>query len=140
MRWSVFMQAMSASPYCSARKSRFSRPTPCSPVMEPPSAMHSRRISAAHASARSCAPSTRPSNRMSGCRLPSPAWKTLATRMPCRLPIASMPTSASPSRLRGTTPSWTMKSGLRRPTAEKADLRPFHIAIRSAAFCAMRTL
>ena len=33
--------------YCSARKSRFSRPTPCSPVIEPPSAMHSRRISAA---------------------------------------------------------------------------------------------
>ena len=41
---------------------------------------------------------------------------------------ASMPTSASPSRLRGTTPSWTMKSGLRRPTAENAHLRPFHIA------------
>ena len=83
---------------------------------------------------------SRPSNRMSGCRLPSPAWKTLATRMPCLRPIASMPTSASPSRLRGTTPSWTMKSGLSRPTAENADLRPFHIASRSAAFCAMRTL
>ena len=37
-------------------------------------------------------------------------------------------------------PSWTMKSGLSRPTAENADLRPFHIAIRSAAFCAMRML
>ena len=51
----------------------------------------------------------------------------------------SMRTSASPSRLRGTTPSCTMKSELRRPTAENADLRPFQIASRSSAFCAMRT-
>ena len=40
---------------------------------------------------------------------------------------------ASPSRRRGTTPSWTMKSGDRRPTALKALLRPFQMASRSSA-------
>ncbi len=34
---------------------------------------------------------------------------------------------ASPSRFRGTTPSWTIKSGLKWPTAEKTLFRPFHI-------------
>jgi len=40
--------------------------------------------------------------------------------------------SASPSRRRGTTPSCTMKSGDKRPTALNALFRPFQIAIRSA--------
>ena len=46
--------------------------------------------------------------------------------------------SASPSRARGTTPSWTMKSGLRRPTAENAHLRPFQIRARSSSSAATR--
>ena len=111
-------------PRCTSRRgtARFSSPTPCSPVIDPPRRMHSRMISAASTSARSCAPASRPSYRISGCRFPSPAWKTLATRMPCSRDIASIAASASPSRARGTTPSWTMKSGLRRPTAENARL------------------
>ena len=50
-----------------------------------------------------------------------------------------MATSASPSLVRGTTPSWTMKSGLIRPTAENAHLRPFHSSARSSALAATRT-
>ena len=47
--------------------------------------------------------------------------------------ISPMRRRASPSRRRGTTPSCTMKSGERRPTALKALLRPFQMARRSSA-------
>ena len=55
------MQSRSASLYISPRNCRFSSPTPCSPVIDPPRRMHRRRISAARTSARSCAPASRPS-------------------------------------------------------------------------------
>ena len=60
----------------------FSRPTPCSPVMLPPTATHSSRIRAPSASARSSSPGALASKRISGCMLPSPAWNTFATRRP----------------------------------------------------------
>src|SRR5690606_844232 len=60
----------------------FSRPTPCSPVMVPPTSTQSSSILAPICSARSISPGVLASNRMSGCRLPSPAWNTLATRRP----------------------------------------------------------
>jgi hypothetical protein len=40
--------------------------------------------------------------------------------------------STAPSEVRGTTPSCTMKDGLIRPTAAKADLRPAQMTARSA--------
>ena len=45
-----------------------------------------------------------------------------------------------PSRLRGTTPSCTMKSGLSRPTAENALLRPRQIVMRSSVSAATRVV
>src|SRR5262249_53522318 len=45
--------AMSASENCTRMSSRFSMPTPCSPVRQPPSSTHSLRISAPHISTRS---------------------------------------------------------------------------------------
>ena len=57
-------------------------PTPCSPVIDPPCSMQRSRIAPLTFSAASPAPSTASSKSTSGCRLPSPAWKTLATRTP----------------------------------------------------------
>ena len=57
-------------------------PTPCSPVIDPPCSMQRSRISPETSSARSASPGTDSSKSTSGCRLPSPAWKTLATRTP----------------------------------------------------------
>src|SRR3954470_4141434 len=51
----------------------FSMPTPCSPVMEPPSSTQYCKISFPAASVRRVCSSSRGSNRISGCRLPSPA-------------------------------------------------------------------
>src|SRR4029453_4248470 len=58
--------------------------------------------------------------------------------MPCCRDSASIVTSASPRRVRGTTPSWTMKSGLRRPTAENADFLPFQILSCSSCLGRLR--
>src|SRR6185312_8388085 len=63
-------------------RSRFSTPTPCSPVRQPPTSTQSVRISAPKRSARSKEPGSLASNMMSGWRLPSPAWKMLATLSP----------------------------------------------------------
>src|SRR5471032_621961 len=51
----------------------FSRPTPCSPVILPPTFTHSSRILPPRASARSSSPGWLASNRINGCMLPSPA-------------------------------------------------------------------
>ena len=63
-----------------------STPTPCSPVIDPPCWIQRSRIAPLTFSAESPAPSMESSNRTRGCRLPSPAWKTLAIRTPddCR--------------------------------------------------------
>src|SRR4030067_1084515 len=58
--------------------SRFSMPTPCSPVMVPPASTQRRRISAPAATTFSSWPGSASSKRMLGCRLPSPAGETLA--------------------------------------------------------------
>src|SRR3954468_14761240 len=69
--------ARSASENISGIRSRFSTPTPCSPVSTPPTLTHSRRISAPKASARSSSSSFITSKMISGWMLPSPAWNTL---------------------------------------------------------------
>ncbi len=48
------------------------------------------------------------SKSTSGCRLPSPAWKTLATRTPDDSESSAIARSTSGSAVRGITPSWTM--------------------------------
>src|SRR5258708_3769255 len=53
----------------------FSTPTPCSPVMVPPTSMHFSSTSAANSSVRRSSSASFASNRISGCRLPSPARK-----------------------------------------------------------------
>src|SRR5690554_2092305 len=83
----------------------FSRPTPCSPVIEPPTATQSSRILPPTASARSSSPSWLASNRISGCMLPSPAWNTLATRRPYSADRSAMPCSTLGSSRRGMVPS-----------------------------------
>ena len=59
-------------------------PTPCSPVMEPPARRSSARISSPQARALSSSPGLRASNKMMGCKLPSPAWKMLLIAKPYR--------------------------------------------------------
>ena len=66
--------------------------------------------------------------------LPSPAWKTLAIRMPYFSPTLVMNRRMCGSLVRGTTPSWVQKVGLSRPMAPKADLRLFQIATYSGSF------
>src|SRR5207249_7091153 len=75
--------AASASPSkISGMYRSLSSPTPCSPVIVPPAAMHAAMISPLASSTRALRPGTRPSNEMLGCRLPSPAWNTLLTVSP----------------------------------------------------------
>jgi hypothetical protein len=63
--------------YCTAIRSRFSTPTPCSPVRQPPTSTHSFRISAPRPRSVPDRRACWRRNRISGCMLPSPAWKTL---------------------------------------------------------------
>src|SRR6185295_693912 len=83
----------------------FSTPTPCSPVIVPPTATHFSSTSAAKRSVRSSCPASLASNRISGCRLPSPAWNTFGQRSPYFFSSAAMKFSTSPRRLRGMVPS-----------------------------------
>jgi hypothetical protein len=57
-------------------------PTPCSPVIEPPTPPTVRGFRRRTPSARSQFAGLAASYMISGCRLPSPAWKTLAQRRP----------------------------------------------------------
>src|SRR5262249_42253957 len=97
--------AMSAWLKISGIRSFFSMPMPCSPLSEPPAAAHVRMISAPASITRSSAPGTSESHMISGCRLPSPAWNTLAIRKPDSLWTAWIRASAAGSFVRGTTPS-----------------------------------
>ncbi len=76
--FSLRIAARSASVKIQGMKSRFSRPTPCSPVIEPPASTQMRMISSPASSTRVGLAGRRSSKRMLGWRLPSPAWKTLA--------------------------------------------------------------
>ena len=76
-------------------KSRFSEPIPCSPVIMPPAATQTSRISEPAASTRASSSGSRRSKEMFGCRLPSPAWKTFERRRRWRSPIAQMRSSTS---------------------------------------------
>jgi hypothetical protein len=109
-----------------------STPTPCSPVIDPPASRHASRIWPDTSSAAAFCPGTASSYSTSGCRFPSPAWKTFATRIPADADRSAIRVSTAPSRVRGTTPSCTMNAGLIRPTAAKADLRPAHMTVRWA--------
>ena len=60
----------------------FSMPTPCSPVIVPPTSMHNCRMRSPNSTVRSLSPGLFASNRISGCRLPSPAWNTFAHGSP----------------------------------------------------------
>ena len=83
-------------------------PTPCSPVIDPPEEMQRSRIAPLTFSAALPAPSIASSNSTSGCRLPSPAWNTLATRTPEDDERSAIARSTWGSAVRGITPSWTM--------------------------------
>src|SRR5205807_1058919 len=83
-------------------------PTPCSPVIEPPALTHSSRMLNARRSARPTWPSMRASYSTRGCRLPSPAWNTLATRSPACPLNRSISLITSGRAVRGMTPSCTM--------------------------------
>src|SRR5699024_9706726 len=104
-RWRV---SRSSGPYIRGIAHTLSTPTPCSPVMDPPCSMHRSRMAPETSSARSVAPGSESSNSTSGWRLPSPAWKTLATRIPLLTDSSAMRRRTSGSAVRGTTPSWTM--------------------------------
>src|SRR6202034_951271 len=86
-------------------RSRFSTPTPCSPVSTPPTSTQSRRISAPNSSARSSSPGLLASKMMSGCRLPSPAWNTLQKPRSYSFAISAIRARTSGSARRGMVPS-----------------------------------
>ena len=83
-------------------------PTPCSPVIEPPCSMQVSRMAPDSSSAAAHACGVESSNSTSGCRLPSPAWKTLATLSPASRDSSVIRSSTCGSAVRGTTPSCTM--------------------------------
>ena len=59
-------------------------------ALDPPASRHASRIRPDSSSARSASPSTAPSKHTSGCRLPSPAWNTLATWSSCSAASSSI--------------------------------------------------
>ena len=74
--------SMSAGAKRLSTRASFSTPMPCSAVMLPPQAMHSRRISLPAAHARATSSRDRSWNSRMGCTLPSQARETLTMRMP----------------------------------------------------------
>src|SRR3569623_775568 len=77
---------------------------------------------------------------MFGCRLPSPAGKTLHTWI-CHLSaIAAISRSTSGSFVRGMTASCTTRSGAIRPIAPNAFFLPCQSRARSSSFAATRTV
>jgi len=100
--------ASSSGENCTHIEFSFSTPTPCSPVIVPPISTLSSRISAPKASARRSWSGSLASKRISGCRLPSPAWKTLQQRRPCLSSIAAIARSMSARRRRGMVESMHM--------------------------------
>ena len=126
------MNAISSSPYISPRNARFSRPTPCSPVIDPPkldAEPQDVRRQPLGAFERAGLAAIEQDQRV---QVAVAGMKHVGdAQAVARLTIAQCAASASPSRVRGTTPSCTMKSGLMRPTAENAHLRPFQMRARS---------
>ena len=107
-------------------------PTPCSPVIEPPCSMHRSRMAPDTSSARASSPGVASLYRTSGCRLPSPAWNTLATRIPdCGRQRGDLVQHLAERGARHH-PVLDQVGGEIRPTAANADLRPAQIAARSA--------
>src|SRR5262249_48362992 len=74
--------ASSVGVNCTLIRSRFSTPTPCSPVRQPPTSTQRVKMSAPNFSAAAMLAGSLASNMIRGCRLPSPAWKMLATCKP----------------------------------------------------------
>ena len=79
----------------------FSTPTPCSPVTVPPSRTLVSKISAPNNSQRRISSGSAASNKINGCKLPSPAWKTFTQRRLYLASICWMARSISAKRLRG---------------------------------------
>src|SRR5947207_6946791 len=104
-RFTAWNRSSSAARNCVHIWLIFSTPTPCSPVIVPPTATHFSSTSAANFSVRSSSSGRLASKRMSGCRLPSPAWKTFGQRRPCFFSISAMKRSTSPRRFLGMVPS-----------------------------------
>ena len=129
------MVSRSSGVNCLAILWRFSWPTPCSPVIEPPEAMHSSRIDAGEllgvvglALDRVVEQHERVQVAVAGVEDVGDAQPDLVGHR------RSSRRRTSGSWVRGMTPSCTKYDGLMRPTAAKADLRPFHISARSAGF------
>src|SRR5438105_9236891 len=78
-RFTRCMASRSSGPKIQGMNAFFSIPMPCSPESVPPSSTTARSISSPAFSTWSMTPASRMSKRMFGCRLPSPAWNTLAT-------------------------------------------------------------
>src|SRR5687767_4508928 len=104
-RFTPWKSSSSPAPNCTHIWFTFSTPTPCSPVIVPPTATHFSSTSAAKSSVRCSSSALFASKRMSGCRLPSPAWNTFGQRKPYFFSISPMKASTSPRRLRGMVPS-----------------------------------
>src|ERR1700678_2222710 len=75
-RFTAMNCSRSSGENCTHMELSFSTPTPCSPVTVPPSSRLASRISAPKSSQRLSWSRSLASNKMSGCRLPSPAWNT----------------------------------------------------------------
>src|SRR6185312_1893894 len=80
--FTAWKAAISAGRNCTHICASFSTPTPCSPVIVPPTATHASRMRAPISSPRSRSPGLLASKKMHGWMLPSPAWNTLPTRSP----------------------------------------------------------
>src|SRR6185437_1384689 len=122
--------ASSSGVNMSVIRSRFSTPTPCSPESTPPTLTHRRRMSAPNASARSNSPGFMMSKMIRGCRLPSPAWKTLQKPSSYLSESLAISSSTKGSAWRGMVPSMQIMSGASLPMAAKAALRPDQMRAR----------
>ncbi|MCY1374205.1 hypothetical protein D9M69_615320 [compost metagenome] len=107
-RFTLNICSFSSGENCTHMLLSFSTPTPCSPVTVPPMATLVSRMSAPKSSQRCNWSASFASNRISGCRLPSPAWNTLAQRRPYFFSISAIASRMSARRLRGMVESMHM--------------------------------
>ena len=113
--------------------SRLSRPTPCSPVTVPPSAIAVGQDLLERRAAPSRRAATSSGGTMiSGCRLPSPACAMVAICTPCRSAIASIDASIAGTCDRGTQTS-SVSTGPSRSSAGYASRRAANSASASTA-------
>ncbi len=135
-----FCRPIEVDPRARCMYGRFNVPTPCSPDRVPPRSSAISNSSATICSTLAHCSGSRLSNRILGCRLPSPACPKMTMGSPYLALTSFKRRTASGMALRGTVMSSPSLLGERRARAGATERRAFHKAARSASSLATVTL